>query len=86
MHDPAAMENARALFPTLDYAPDVEKTCEHADLVLHLTEWKQYRELDPVALAALTRNPRLLDGRNALPTEAWRSVGWTIRSLGRSAR
>jgi len=63
VHDPEAIDNARALFPTLDYALDVEKACERADLVLHLTEWREYREIDPAVLAKAVRNPRILDGR-----------------------
>ncbi|HUK69714.1 MAG TPA: UDP-glucose/GDP-mannose dehydrogenase family protein [Streptosporangiaceae bacterium] len=84
VHDPAAMDNARALFPTLEYAPDVEKACERADLVLHLTEWRDYRELDPSVLAGFVRQPRLLDGRNALDAQTWRAAGWTVRTLGRA--
>ena len=84
VHDPAAMDNARALFPALEYAPDVEKACEHADLVLHLTEWSDYRELDPSALAKVVRQPRVLDGRNALDVQMWRAAGWTVRALGRA--
>ena len=84
VHDPEAIDNARALFPTLDYALDVEKACERSDLVLHLTEWRAYRELDPAVLATVVRTPRLLDGRNALDAGAWRAAGWTVRALGRS--
>ena len=84
VHDPEAIDNARALFPTLDYALDVEKACERADLVLHLTEWSEYRELDPAVLAKVVRTPRILDGRNALDTARWRAAGWTLRALGRS--
>ena len=84
VHDPAAMDNARALYPTLDYAPDVEKVCEHADLVLHLTEWRDYRELDPSVLAGIVRHPRVLDGRNALDVQMWRAAGWAVRALGRA--
>jgi UDPglucose 6-dehydrogenase len=84
VHDPAAMDNARALFPTLEYAPDVEKACERADLVLHLTEWRDYRELDPTVLAGIVRQPRVLDGRNALDMQTWRAAGWTVRTLGRA--
>ena len=83
VHDPAAMDNARVLFPILEYAPDVEKACEQADLVLHLTEWSDYRELDPSALAKVVRRPRVLDGRNALDMQTWRAAGWTVRTLGR---
>jgi UDPglucose 6-dehydrogenase len=84
VHDYEAIDNARLRFPTLDYALEVEKACERADLVLHLTEWKQYRELDPEVLAKVVRAPRVLDGRNALDTERWRAAGWTLRALGRS--
>lgn len=85
VHDPEAIDNARALFPTLDYARDIEKAVEHADLVLHLTEWKQYRELDPADLATHVRTPRLLDARNALDIPLWRAAGWQVRALGRPA-
>ncbi|MEU7816205.1 UDP-glucose/GDP-mannose dehydrogenase family protein [Pseudonocardia sp. NPDC049154] len=84
VHDPEAIDNARAQFPTLDYALDIEKACERADLVLHLTEWTQYRELDPGRLLTVVREPLLIDGRNTLDMAAWRSAGWTVRALGRS--
>ena len=60
------------------------KACEHADVVLHLTEWSDYRELDPSALAKVVRQPRVLDGRNALDVQMWRAAGWTVRALGRA--
>jgi UDPglucose 6-dehydrogenase len=85
VHDEEAVDNARAAFPTLDYALEPAKACEGADVVLHLTEWKQYRELDPAALAAVTNTPRMLDARNALDREKWQAAGWTVRALGRPA-
>ena len=55
-----------------------------ADVVLLLTEWKQYRELDPAHVRrASTRHRRIVDGRNALDPGAWRAAGWTYRALGR---
>ncbi|GAA4673821.1 UDP-glucose/GDP-mannose dehydrogenase family protein [Pseudonocardia yuanmonensis] len=84
VHDPEAIDNARAQFPTLDYALDIEKACERADLVLHLTEWTQYRELDPGRLLTVVREAVLIDGRNTLDIAAWRAAGWTVRALGRS--
>ncbi len=86
VHDPVAMDNARKACPTLDYATDPADACEQADVVLHLTEWRQYRDLDPVALRSLVKHPRLLDARNALPLEHWRAAGWTAWALGRTVR
>ncbi|MFE4575174.1 UDP-glucose dehydrogenase family protein, partial [Streptomyces chartreusis] len=83
LHDPRGLDNARAVLPVLDCVPDVAKACEGADLVLHLTEWSDYRRIDPAELAAVTPSRRILDARNALDAALWRSAGWTLRALGR---
>jgi len=53
-------------------------------LVLHLTEWKIYRELDPAKMKSLVKTAIMIDGRNALDRDAWRSAGWRFRALGRA--
>jgi UDPglucose 6-dehydrogenase len=83
--DPAAVENSRREWPHLDYADTAEEAAERADAVLVLTEWQQYRELDPVTFGDLVAQRRVLDGRNALDREAWTAAGWTYRALGRRA-
>jgi UDPglucose 6-dehydrogenase len=85
VHDPEAIDNARAVFPNLDYAREAVKACERADIVLHLTEWPEYRELDPLALAQVVRRTRVLDGRNALPVDRWRAANWEFRGVGRAS-
>src|SRR5690242_12434588 len=74
--DPAAVENCRRTWPQLDYADSAEDAAERADAVLLLTEWKQYRELDPVSFGRVVRRRRVLDGRNALDRSAWEAAGW----------
>ncbi|MFI0821750.1 UDP-glucose dehydrogenase family protein [Streptomyces sp. NPDC021098] len=81
--DPKGMENARALFPTLAYAPTALEAARGAHAVLHLTEWREFRELDPVGLGEMVAERRILDGRNALDPDYWRDAGWTYRALGR---
>jgi UDPglucose 6-dehydrogenase len=81
--DPAAVENSRRLWPQLDYAPTAEEAAERADAVLVLTEWDEYRQLDPVAFGRVVKQKRVLDGRNALNREAWTAAGWSYRALGR---
>ena len=83
VYDPQAMANARARFPVLEYAADIETACAGADLVLHLTEWSQFRAIDPVVLGEVVAQRKILDGRNVLDAERWRSAGWTYRALGR---
>ncbi|MFF4604625.1 UDP-glucose dehydrogenase family protein [Streptomyces sp. NPDC001339] len=83
VYDPKGMDNARRLFPTLAYADSALEAVRGADVVLHLTEWREFRELDPAALAEVAGERRILDGRNALDPELWRKAGWTYRALGR---
>ncbi len=81
--DPAALENARRVWPELQYAPTATDACRRADAVLLLTEWREYRDLDPVVLGGVVRGRHMVDGRNALDATRWRAAGWTYRALGR---
>jgi UDPglucose 6-dehydrogenase len=83
VHDPQAMENARRSWPTLRYADTVAQACRGAHVVLVLTEWRQFTEIDPAVLREVVETPVIIDGRNCLDPAAWRAAGWTYRSLGR---
>ncbi|NGO71296.1 UDP-glucose dehydrogenase family protein [Streptomyces boncukensis] len=83
VYDPKGMENARALFPTLGYAASALEAVRGADTVLHLTEWREFKELDPATLGDAVAERHILDGRNALDPQVWRKAGWTFRALGR---
>jgi len=83
VHDPKAVEAARCSRPDLKYADTVDEACIDADVVLHLTEWKQFRLIDPAKLAAIVAHPTIIDGRNTLDPARWRSAGWVYRALGR---
>ena len=84
VHDPKAIANAKKRFPALRFAQTVTECITDADLVLHLTEWREYRELNPVDLAALVKTPRIIDGRNALDRDRWVAAGWKFHALGRA--
>ncbi|MEU3411176.1 MULTISPECIES: UDP-glucose dehydrogenase family protein [unclassified Streptomyces] len=83
VYDPKGMANARKVFPTLGYADSAEEAVRGAHVVLHLTEWREFGELDPAALGEVAADRVLLDGRNTLDPELWRRAGWTYRAMGR---
>jgi UDPglucose 6-dehydrogenase len=83
VYDPKANDNARKLFPTLDYADSAFAAAERAHLVLHLTEWSEFAAMDPEELGRVVAIRRIVDGRNALDPARWREAGWTYRALGR---
>ncbi|MFF1442845.1 UDP-glucose dehydrogenase family protein [Streptomyces sp. NPDC058295] len=83
VYDPKGMANARRVFPTLAYADSALEAVRGADAVLHLTEWQEFRELDPARLGEVATTRLVLDGRNALDPVLWRKAGWTYRAMGR---
>jgi UDPglucose 6-dehydrogenase len=83
VYDPKALDNARRMFPGLSYAGSAREAAEGAHVVLHLTEWREFREMDPATLTEVVTEPRILDGRNVLDPDRWRAAGWTYRALGR---
>ena len=84
VHDPKAISNAQKRFPGLTFAEDINSTLKDAEIVLHLTEWKIYREIDPAQIKKLVKSAIMIDGRNALDRDLWRAAGWKFRALGRS--
>jgi UDPglucose 6-dehydrogenase len=83
VYDPKAIDNSRKLFPTLDYASDVRDACDGADVTLVLTEWDEFRCLEPAYLDPIVRRRCIIDGRNCLDQAKWRSSGWVYRGMGR---
>ena len=84
VHDPKAIANAQKRFPVLNFSTEINDTLKDAEIVLHLTEWRIYREIDPVKVKSLVKNATMIDGRNALDRQLWRNAGWKFRALGRS--
>ena len=81
--DPKALDAAARRHPDLVTEPDTHRALRDADLVLLLTEWKEYVELDPSEVATWVRRPAIIDGRNALDPARWRASGWDYHGLGR---
>ncbi|HXA58793.1 MAG TPA: UDP-glucose/GDP-mannose dehydrogenase family protein [Streptosporangiaceae bacterium] len=83
VYDPQAMHNARRAQPDLKYGESALDAVRGAHVVLHLTEWAEFREMSPDALATVVAERNIVDGRNVLDPEQWRSAGWNYRALGR---
>jgi UDPglucose 6-dehydrogenase len=81
--DPKAMDNAHQVLPTLNYALSTLDACMGADVVLILTEWDEFRKMQPEKLAAVTRSKCVIDARNCLDPQSWRAAGWNYRGFGR---
>lgn len=81
--DPQAIPTASRVHPQLTYAADPAAALMGADLVVLVTEWDEFRHMDPVWAKALVGTASIIDGRNTLDAAAWRAAGWTYKGLGR---
>ena len=83
LHDPVALPQVRARKLPVKAIDDVSEAFAGADLVLHLTEWQNYRELNPEKLGQAVKTKRIIDGRNVLDRNLWSNAGWQITYLGK---
>ncbi len=81
---PRGSRTRDGVHPQIDYVDAAADALAGAEVVVLVTEWPEYRQLDPAATRALAAaEPTIIDGRNVLDPAAWRAAGWTYRGLGR---
>ena len=82
VYDPAAMGKAREICPELQYAASAVGAAAEADVLLLLTEWREFCDADPRVLGKAAARRNIADGRNVLDPDLWRAAGWCYRALG----
>jgi UDPglucose 6-dehydrogenase len=83
VYDPAALPNARRAHPDLAYAATALEAARDAHIVLLLTEWHEFAQMDPDVLGKVVAERNIVDGRGTLDPQRWRAAGWHYRALGR---
>ena len=82
-YDPAAMEEARALFPEVIFGGDAYEVAEGCDALVLATEWNQFRRLDLQRIKALLKTPVFIDLRNVYDPDQMGRLGFTYSGVGR---
>jgi len=85
-YDPVGMSNAKMLLPDVQYADDVMAAAKDADLLVVLTEWPEFRQLDLSVIARLVKQKILVDLRNIIPAEKAFAEGFHYVSIGHADR
>ena len=81
--DPKALDAVAKVRPDLPTEADPIRALTGADVVVLVTEWEDFVQLDPAEVAAVVNRPAIIDGRNALDPQRWRDAGWDYSGLGR---
>ncbi len=83
-YDPAAMKEAKRIFGTeISYYEDYYQPLAHADALLIMTEWQEFRDPDLDRVKSQLKNPLIFDGRNLFEPEEMRARGFEYHSIGR---
>lgn len=83
VHDPKAMDKARALLPDVTYVEDMNAVAEGCDALVIATEWDEFKKLDVERARKALTHPILFDGRNLLDPQEMEAAGWIYKSVGR---
>jgi UDPglucose 6-dehydrogenase len=82
-YDPLAMDNMRAILPSLEYAPSALEALKEADACVLVTEWSELLALDWAKVKVIMAQPVIIDGRNALDGAELQRLGFTYEGIGR---
>jgi len=81
--DPAAMEEAKAIFPDIQYGKDAYDVAGGADALVLATEWNQFRRLDLQRIKELLKAPVFIDLRNVYDPDQMKRSGFNYCGVGR---
>lgn len=84
-YDPIAMDNAKRLpeFAKLHFTSDAYAVAKDADVLLLLTEWSEFKQLDMQKAKELMKGNSLVDGRNIYDPEQMKALGFVYTGVGR---
>ena len=82
-YDPEAMKEARKLLTDIDYATGAYEALRGADGAVVLTEWNEFRALDPLRMRKLMAGPVFVDLRNVYNPADMQAAGFRYQSIGR---
>ena len=84
VYDPAAMtECRRRIGDSVCYATDMYDAALDADVLMLVTEWKEFRLPSWVVIKKAMRIPVLLDGRNIYEKKEIEELGFTYHCIGK---
>ncbi len=81
--DPVAMDEAKAIFPEVEYGRDAYDVAQGADALVLATEWNQFRRLDLQRIKTLLRTPIFIDLRNVYEPDQMKRFGFNYCGVGR---
>ena len=81
--DPEGMEAAQPLLDNIEFAKSADDAIAGADAMVLITEWNEFRALDPARMKSAMKEPVVVDLRNVYPPDDMAAAGIAYESIGR---
>jgi UDPglucose 6-dehydrogenase len=82
-YDPESMENSKKILPDISYLDNPYDVAKDSDLIIIITDWNEFKELDLGKIKASMKSPFLIDARNIYDPASVRELGFTYLGVGR---
>jgi UDPglucose 6-dehydrogenase len=85
-YDPVALDNAKKIMEgekNIQFVQNAYDVAEDADLLIVVTEWNEFKQLDLERIKRSMKSPNLIDGRNIYEPEKAKEIGFTYLGVGR---
>jgi UDPglucose 6-dehydrogenase len=83
VHDPRAMEKARAVLKEATYVEEMNAVADGCDALVIATEWPEFKQVDLDRARRTMSHPILFDGRNLFDPAEMARRGFVYKSIGR---
>ena len=83
VHDPKAMEKAKAVLKDVTFVEDMNAVAEGCDALVVATEWDEFKKLDLERARKALTHPIMFDGRNLFDPTEMKRLGFIYKSIGR---
>lgn len=84
--DPVASQNVSVRYPKLKFSQTPYEAIKKADLLLLMTEWDEFRDIDLKKVKRLMKKPIMIDGRNVYANKNMEKMGFVYRGIGQCSR
>jgi len=82
-YDPTVTTKSNTSLNSINVCSSVKEAAQASDLLVVLTEWPEFSELDPSELTDVMVNRQIFDTRGIISKEKWTNSGFTVKILGR---
>ncbi len=83
VYDPVAMDESHKVLEKVEYCTDPYSACEGSDMVLVLTDWNEFQNLDFKKIKEIVKSPNIFDTRNIYDPKTIRDLGFKYLGTGR---